>query len=146
MKILVVEDQPAKAADIEEFLKKSFNCSISFSGSFVEAQHMLSTDQFDWVVLDISIPFEGQLDVGSEAEIEPLGGKLLLREASARGWNVKFVVFTQYPVLDPDGERLSLHDLESESMAEVGSMFKGVVFYTRGSTAWMDKLRDIMRK
>ena len=70
----------------------------------------------------------------------------MLREASFRKWDVNFIVVTQYPILDPDGERLSIQDFELEAKQYVGERFKGVVVYSRGSGNWKEELREKIRK
>lgn len=145
MKILIVEDQEAKAAELLDFVFTAMETSADLAKSFIEARDLLSANSYDWVVLDMTIPFEGGQDVGLEQDIEALGGRLLLREAKVQGWSAKIVIVTQYPTFDPGGERITIEDLKREAEQNFPDNYKGIVFYRRGLSHWKGELEDILR-
>lgn len=144
MKILIVEDQQAKAQEIAEFLKELIGGHLDFARSFIEARDILASDQFDWVILDMAIPFEAASDVGVEEDIEALGGRLLLREMRANSWFANIVIVTQYPVFDPGGERITFDDLKIEAEENFSRNYRGIVFYRRGLSQWKTQLKEII--
>lgn len=146
MKVLIVEDQASKASDLEKFISGLLSCEIRLATSFIQARDYMCSEQFDWIILDITIPFDGARDVTKESDIEPLGGRLLLREALARGWDVQIVIVTQYPMFDTGGERVTFDGLKVESEKWFHKNYRGIVFYKRGLNSWREELADILTK
>lgn len=144
MKFLIVEDQEAKAQEIIELFAELDQKDVHVAASFVDAKRCLSTTTYDWVILDMTIPFEGSTHAGMEENFEALGGRLLLREMRFKKWLCKVVIVTQYPVFDPGGERISFSDLKREAETTFSDYFKGIVFFRRGSSVWRTQLKDLI--
>lgn len=146
MRLLIVEDQPKKSEDLVAFSREILGVEPSECSNYSDACDLLESRKFDWVLLDMTIPFEGDGDVATKIESEPLGGKLLLREAIYQHWTIKVVVVTQYSVFEPKGARISFEELEAEIREKYSSLFQGMVCYQRGENTWKDELRRIILK
>lgn len=54
-KVLIVEDQSALAANLEEFFNEA-NYALDFAADGLTALHLLATQEYDVVVLDVMLP------------------------------------------------------------------------------------------
>jgi len=67
MKVLIVEDEKTLAYEIEAFLKKSFYvCDIAHS--FKSAVENLGLNQYDFILIDLSLPDGDGLDILKDAK------------------------------------------------------------------------------
>lgn len=70
MKILIVEDEPALAKSMADFLKKeSFVCELA--ADYVSAQEKINLYQYDCILLDISLPDGNGLELLQELKKHP---------------------------------------------------------------------------
>lgn len=56
MRILLVEDDTRIGSNIAKYLKDKSNFSVRIAGTFEEAEYLLSTENYDGVVLDWMLP------------------------------------------------------------------------------------------
>ncbi|KKQ84835.1 MAG: hypothetical protein UT04_C0011G0009 [Candidatus Daviesbacteria bacterium GW2011_GWF2_38_7] len=56
MRILIVEDDRRIANNISDYLKHKSNFSSQIAPSFEEAEYLLSTEDYDGVILDWMLP------------------------------------------------------------------------------------------
>ncbi|POY35736.1 DNA-binding response regulator [Solitalea longa] len=79
MKVLIVEDESALAAEIETFLKKAFYlCDCAINGK--QALEKLGINEYDFILLDLGLPDIDGLD--------------LLQQAKKIGTEAAFIILT----------------------------------------------------
>jgi two-component system OmpR family response regulator len=93
MRILIVEDQPVLADGLTRSLRQS-DYAVDCSGNGSEADHILATQTYDLVILDLGLP---QLD-----------GLEILRRLRHRGSRVPVLVLTARDTLDDRVKGLDL--------------------------------------
>lgn len=134
-KILLVDDFPSKAELIENFLIEEFKeLEIVKKESYKSGLYEICTngDQYDLILLDMSMP---TFDFSAEengGEPEPIAGKLILENMSLRGIKTKVLVVTMYENFD--GTRLS--QLNNELGSFFNDIYIGNVFFSFKQNDW----------
>jgi two-component system, OmpR family, response regulator len=65
MKVLIIEDERAMAAEMEVFLKKSYVCDLAYTAR--QGQQKMEENQYDFILLDLGLPDKDGLTVLQEA-------------------------------------------------------------------------------
>lgn len=148
MTILLVEDDPNKAARVtEELAKAAPEASIDRSRSFKSALRLLMRTAYDFVVIDMTLPmFDADNSDPSGYRVEHFGGKLLLNEMYTRNLLYPTMVLTQFDILGPPEERMTLTKLDAELHKKFDEFYLGAVFYKSSEQSWRIQLGEKITK
>src|SRR4051794_5336923 len=103
MNILLIEDEPAKRELIEQALNAIRPDMIISSGRTVQqAVKLLREDEFDLIVLDMSLPSRESRPGGAQPVSQPTGGVEVLLELHYGERLDRVVIVTQYPDIEFD--------------------------------------------
>lgn len=83
LRVLIVEDQSALAANLEEFFDES-RYALDFAADGLTALHLLATQEFDVVVLDVMLPGVNGFEICRRIR-EDLGSNVPVIFMTARG-------------------------------------------------------------
>lgn len=145
MKILIAEDSDQKIEELNQFLS-SFGRSdftISVSRSFKESIKLILSEQFDLVILDMSMPTKsGSLNINNRS----LAGRDILSTVRFnRLTQVKFVIFSQFGEFGRHDEVVSLSEIYESLIAEHGDIIIGYVKYDSSSDSWKKSLKMLLK-
>jgi nucleoside phosphorylase len=127
VKVLVVEDDAAKAANILEVLKSKgvVQADIDVAADGRSARIAMRSDRYDLAIVDLVLPFRsGELP-------QRLGGLELVREVRTRGG---YAVPLQFMALS------AFDDVVDESGGELADEVLLVLRYEEASAVWRDRL------
>ena len=114
MRIIFIEDHPLKQAQINKYINERFpETDIINKNSYISGLKELihNYDNYDLLLLDISMPNYDISSDDSGGDWMPLAGKKILKEMYLRDIPTKAVVVTMHGSFD-DGTRIT--ELDSE--------------------------------
>lgn len=140
MKILFIEDHPRKQAQIIDYINSKFEkveiiTRNSYNSGLKEL--IFKSEDYDILLLDISMP---NYDISSEdngGDWMPLAGKKILKQMYLRDISTKAIVVTMHGSFD-DGTRIT--ELDNQLKDEFSDNYAGYVYYTQINEEWQDKL------
>jgi CheY-like chemotaxis protein len=145
LKILIVEDDENKRAQISDFVRDSWpSCELQLTTSFQSGLRALRENSFSFVILDMSLP---NYDVGpneSGGVIHQMGGKEFLRKMKRSRLEVPTVVVTQYETFGFGKERIDLEEIRSSLSEEYEGLCVGTIYYSSAIDSWMQQLHSLV--
>jgi CheY-like chemotaxis protein len=146
MKILIVEDQQEKSADLikffEQWISKSLEINVRQSLSSGLKQVVLDSN-YDLIVLDMSMPnFDPSEDDPSGGTPESFAGKEFLAQMKLRNIKIPVVVVTQYATFARG--QITLEELDSFFKSSYAQVYLGSVYYSSASDTWKKALKVLV--
>ena len=141
MKILLVEDEAGKREDLRSELCNLLNHrdpEIVEKESLRSAWRALSTDIFDLVILDMSLPSSDGSDDSAPNEPESFAGREILEQMRLRRLSVPILVVTQYRTFEKG--TVSLEELVADFAVKYSPFFRGYIYYNASSANWRQEL------
>lgn len=146
MKILFIEDHPYKLGQVLCFLNETFpEYTVEVRNSYNSGLRELITKsaEYDFLLLDISMP---NYDISPEengGDFLPLAGKLILKEMYLREIPTKAIVVTMHGSFE-DGTKLS--ELDYKLKSEFSENYIGHVYFSAVSTEWKTQLEKLIKQ
>lgn len=146
-RLLLVEDNLHKRNRILEFVRQNFpSCEIVESCSFTSAGQAIEVQDFDLILLDISLPTYDRVGNESGGRFRPYGGREIARKLIRRGTAGKIIFVTQYSSFSDKGLARSLETLRDEFEAECKERFAGMVLFDSAMSTWKTQLMLLIGK
>lgn len=140
MKVLLVEDDEDKRGEIIDFIRKYYNWDLTEVRSFRSASKKIINEQFDLILLDMTIPTFDICATESGGRIQAFGGELILYEILRREIVSKVIVITQFDIFGENEEEINLSDLDLRLQERFPKNYLGAVQYKISYTNWEQKL------
>ncbi|MBN3725517.1 response regulator [Burkholderia sp. Ac-20379] len=145
MKILIVEDQEEKLRQVEDFFAETRpQCTLTVARSFQQAKTQLRGDQFDLVVLDMSLPMypDGE---NLQSSVLVYGGEDLLAWAKLRIKNLRVIVLTQFDYFASGDNPRDLSKLSVTLKSDFKNTVLNVIHYQESDATWREILSTSLR-
>lgn len=142
MKVLLVEDDEDKRQQITEFVTRKFECNLTSVKSFQSALKAFKLEEFDLVLLDMTMP---TFDIGpfeSGGRTQSFGGELLLYEMERKEILSKVIVISQFDLFGEGKDEINLGDLNLRLMKQFSENYIGAVQYSISYTSWQEILEN----
>jgi CheY-like chemotaxis protein len=146
MKILIVEDNQKKLEKIKGYLEKEFpTVELEQKTSYNSAakEIALNYDQYDLILLDMSMQTYDISNDESGGEPEPLAGKNILKQIYLREIPTKVIVVTMYENF-VDGTKID--QLDQELKAGFSDNYCGFIFFSHTNLDWSLKLKLFIKE
>lgn len=139
VKILLVEDDRNKANTIASFLQDTYpEMDIEHAMSYQSGIEKAMSNQYDLLLLDMSIPNYDIEGTGSSEDTLKNGGELIIYELLDEGIDFDCTIITQYETIND--EPLSVID---ERLLELcGDKYHGYIQYQTYTDEWKQKLKN----
>lgn len=144
LKVLVVEDDAPKLKAITGFLREELLLSeIDVAKSLTSAIQSLSKNEYDFCIVDMSIPtYDFDVDK-SGGEPQSGGGRDILRFIKSEAERTKAVVLTQFNEFTTlDGGELTLDLLRDSLLRKFKKNLLAVIFYSTQQGEWRKILKS----
>lgn len=139
MKGLLIEDDPIKASKILHFLTENFAAyRLLHRKSYQSGIKQIFEEDFDFILLDMSIPTYDQDQGNFSGKPRNFGGRDILKEMKRNKKMSKVLVVTQYNEFD--GGSLSIKELDTQLLENFPELYVGYIYYKSGQTDWEDNL------
>lgn len=149
MTILIIEDEISKERRIVNFLEESFPIErLEVKHSVMSGEDALQDQQFDFVLLDMSLPLydhdDNNMQHKENNEFDTFGGLVVLDEMDRCSSQSKVIVVTAFDILGEGQHRIDLHSLNAQMKKDYGEMVLDTVFYDSSSVKWREEIRTII--
>ncbi|NBB16589.1 response regulator [Caulobacter sp. SLTY] len=145
MKILVVEDEDPKRANILAALSNQFpSFQPKIARSVSSAIKFLREEVPELILLDMSLP---TFDIGpqeSGGRPQGFGGIEVLRYIDRFELDVPVIVVTAYEAFAKAGQQIDLNGLANQLSDAHPVNFRGIVYYNSVFEAWREELFRLM--
>ncbi len=145
MRVLLVEDEAPKLANLKDFLRRGYPefevATAKSVRSAVDALRVHDAD-FAMVILDMSLPTFDIQNNESGGAPQGFGGLEVMRFMDRRGANIPVIVVTAYTAFDEGSLTLGLDDLRQKLLAEYPGAFRALVYYNVVYNTWTAELRE----
>ncbi len=149
MKVIVVEDDGIKRAQIVAFIRNRYpDIRVVEKGSYQSGMKEISKCDAGLVLLDMTMPtFDLSPEVG-EAGGRPraFAGKEILRQMHRRRIKTPVIIVTQFDTFGEGVSSVSLQELCDQIEDEYPSNYRGCVYYNPAVHDWKPELASLMDK
>lgn len=146
MKILLIEDDPNKQREIRDFLDDYFdsNCSIIERRSFQSGYQELLENQYELLLLDMSMPTFDIEQGESGGRSRPYAGKDILMRLKSKKIILPVIVITQFVRFGERSNYITLNELEEELKNKFSANYLKTVYYQSTSNEWKKLLKEVL--
>jgi CheY-like chemotaxis protein len=144
MKILLVEDNPAKKAAIGEFVLQEFpQDSLSEADSFILGLRRARDSEPDLILLDMSLPHHSSADRGTRAtDMRPFAGADFLKRINRMKFKTKVLVVSMFETFGVAPNLTTLHGLNQELSDRYPDIYMSAIHYSTSNYVWQSQLRE----
>lgn len=145
MKILLADDDDNKASQVKAFLEAGWSgATVARAKSLQSALSTILTDNYDLILLDMTMPTFDISENDNGGRPQPLAGREVLRQVARKSVVARVVVLTQFPQFGQGAEARTLSQLHEELARRYPQIYRGLIYYESASQAWREDLRVIV--
>lgn len=144
-KILLIEDGDYKSKRVLEYLNDELKLSsVVLKRSYSSAVKELVEQQYDFVVIDMSLPTFDQKSGEISDDFRAFGGLDIARQIKRRKVDVRFVFLTQYQSLTDDSNSMTIDDIDRLAIEKYPNNYKGCIYYEHAGSSWKEELKQVL--
>lgn len=145
MKILIVEDNDIKFNILRSWFEERFAGSdIQRASSYQSGVRSILKNEYDWVILDMTLPPADELSEVLNREPLTFGGELVLREVSRRKVKPRIIVVSQYKTFLRNEEAVSFEKLREELLSDYEELVVDCVRLEADRVDWKVAIEKII--
>lgn len=140
MKGLLIEDDPNKAQKVLSYLQDNFaQINIKLKISYQSGLKEIFENEFDFILLDMSLPSYDQNTSSSSGKPRNFGGRDILKEMKRYRKTSSVMILTQYNEFD--GGSISINELDTQLKNKFEAMYRGYIIYnSKRKEEWQNEL------
>lgn len=143
--ILIADDDNDKTNDLVRVIKKELDVGrIDFSISYNSTAKKLKNNNYDLVLLDMSMPTFDPKSIKSKPTLKALAGKDIMVKLKYRGISVPVIVVTQFDIFGRHSDAVGIEHLISDLKNDFPDNFIGCVYYNTQSNLWEKELINMI--
>jgi CheY-like chemotaxis protein len=147
MSWLLIEDDPNKAKQLNDFLAENYPLeSVKLCRSYQSGLKNIFEGSYNLVLLDMSLP---TFDISPEEDgyaHKQLAGQEILRELKRKRKIIKTIVVTQFESFGDTASSLSLDALKQKLKDMFPENYIGTVYYNASQSQWKKDLKIMLDK
>ena len=141
MRILIIEDNLNKLKQIRNLLENKYlSCQVDETYAFNNGMNKVLKNNWDLVVLDMSLPTYKISSTESGGDKKPVAGKNIMKRMLNKNILSPVVVITQFETFDDD--KISLESLNKEFETSYSQIWKGTIYY--GDDEWTSNFEALL--
>ena len=145
MRILIIEDDSNKMRSIANEVRGiRKDAKLTEARSYQSGLRNLMSDQFDFLLLDMSLPI---FDITREEDgfqVDPFSGRNILEEMSRKKVNVPTAVITMFETFGEGADLMTLEELDKELAEKYPEIYRGAIYYNSSEINWKESLKKII--
>jgi CheY-like chemotaxis protein len=146
MRILIVEDDPNKLAQVTEQIRLSCpDARIVERRSYQSGLKEILNNGADWFVLDMTLPTFDITATERGGRTRPFAGRELLREMKRRGITGRVIIVTQFESFGDGEGKMTLKELQVELTSTYPDTYLLTVYYHPAQSEWRQLLAAALR-
>jgi CheY-like chemotaxis protein len=147
MKVLIAEDSEEKREDLEDFFSIEFPYyCLGKSASFKETVQMVEDENFDLLILDMTMPTKSENTSKFQSKARTLAGRDVLSTLKFYSIkNIKCIIFSQFGEFGKKGEVETLDEIYVKLLLKYPDLLLGCVKYDSAAQGWRAKLKILIK-
>ncbi|WP_115552830.1 response regulator transcription factor [Xanthomonas arboricola] len=147
MKVLLVEDDEVKGAEVVSFLEDEYpETSVTWTKSFDGAlRELIGDKRADIMILDMSLPTH-EMAAGDLSGAENFAGRDLLQQMKFRKLVMPTIVVTMFDRFGKGASMVSVEEIRDKMASDFPSNFVGLVYYSLAEVGWRSSLKKYIDK
>lgn len=145
MKILIIEDDSNKMKSIaNEIMGIRKDAILTEARSYQSGLRNLMCHQFDFLLLDMSLPI---FDITREEDgfqVDPFSGRNILEEMSRKKVNVPTAVITMFETFGEGADLMTLEELDKDLAEKYPMIYRGAIYYNSSEINWKESLKKLI--
>lgn len=145
MRILIIEDDSNKmrriANEVAEIRK---DIQLTEARSYQSGLRNLMSGQFDFLLLDMSLPI---FDISPEEDgfqVDPFSGRNILAEMYRKNVLVPTAIITMFETFGDGGDLMTLEQLDKDLTEKYPAIYRGSIYYNSSEINWKESLRRLI--
>jgi CheY-like chemotaxis protein len=143
MKILIIEDNLLKREKVVKYLQDEHHATITEAASYNSGLTAAYDSNFDFMVLDMSMPTFDRSEATQGGRFRTLAGKDIATKLKRDGKLAPFIVLTGYKDFSVDSQNLSIEQIH-DLLSTLGEPYKGCVLFNSAEVQWQEKINEII--
>lgn len=144
-RIILIEDDAKKIEDIKEFITKVMRSeSLIVRESYQSGIREILKNDFDLLLLDMSIPTYDKSSLEPGGPYEKFGGYKVLREIIRKKRPIKTILITMFDDFGESDLSITLSQIDSSLKEEFPDLYIGSVFYHARENNWQAELKALI--
>lgn len=144
MNVLIIEDDDLKYSHISKLCKEILpDAKFKWEKSFQTGLNELLDNQYDLILLDMSMHIYEKSSEESGGSFETYAGRMILSEIDINEIETKVIVITGYDIYN-DGK--TLITLKNELKEEFGDFYIDTVYFIGKDEGWKSELNELIKK
>lgn len=140
--VLLIEDDKKKIEDIKAFLSLYLpKANLVIKESYQSGLRELLFNNYDLLLLDMSIPTWDKSSEESGGNYEKFGGYKILKESTRKKKSVKTILITMFDDFGEGDTSITLSELDQALEHEFSEIYRGAIFYSSRESNWRDELK-----
>lgn len=145
MKILIAEDNNFKKQKILEHIKSKLqDADIVETYSFTTAWQTILNNEYDLIILDMSLPTFDITGVENGGDFRALGGKEIAKKMKRRRISAPFVFITHYKNFSDDINTYTFDSLRAELLTDYPKQCLEFIYFSSNSSEWRNQLDKVL--
>ncbi len=141
MNILIVEDDDKKRGSVLSYLYQEFDGLKIDEGYSVESGVQKAVDnQYDLIILDMTIPNFDKTDGKNGGNSYKNGGEIIVRELIDEDIEFRCIVLTQYETFNNE----TIDQISNRIKQKCGNNYLGYVKYSTLNNEWKEQIKKII--
>lgn len=147
MRILIIEDDTNKmrriANEVREIRK---DAQIIEARSYQSGVRNLMSSQFDFLLLDMSLPI---FDISQEEDgfqVDPFSGRNILAEMNRKKVIVPTAVITMFETFGEGADLMTLEELDKDLAENYPAIYRGSIYYNSSEINWKESLKKLIEE
>lgn len=140
-KILLIEDDQKKVDDIKSFIIDNYkNIDLTIKESYQSGLKEIMTNEFDLLMLDMSLPTWDLADYEGVGSFEKFGGFKIMKEMDRKKKIVKTILITMFDDFGESDSSITLNQIDEIFSTQFSQFYMGYVFYNSKESNWKEIL------
>jgi len=136
-KILFIEDNLIKMEAVLQVMQLNYpHAEITTKDSFRSGLRELIANQYDILLLDMSLPTWDREEVNKQEGFERFGGETIMREMKRKNKQIPTIVITMFSEFGIGKSFIDLIDLDKHLKNEFNEFYRGFVKYSSSEKKW----------
>lgn len=145
MRILIVEDDDDKRIQISKFVCEEISSDYTEAKSLKTALRTIIDEKFDLILLDMTMTTFDVTSGQQGGRPQSYAGKELLLQMVRRDIKYPVIVVTQFDIFEPNGEKISLEQLDHGLYDQFPGTYLGAVHFNVKYDDWREKIKDLIK-
>jgi len=138
---MLVEDNDHKRERVTTYIREILPSADLLEGnSYASGCQLAERDDYDLIILDISLPTYDRAAGEGGGRFRPFGGREIARKIRRRGSGAKILFVTQYQAFSDRGNSYSFEELEMRLREECGENFLALIYFDSSKSQWKSEL------